>query len=529
MTQLWRVDTAHPPAFTGDGALHLADRREERRVGLRESLRSHEIRWLAGLGIVTLCSWARWLATGSPKIDQNYPSAAAGTLLLVALCAGWALTVIGWAGMLARPPERPRRLAYLGLLAVVPMLPLLSNDVFSLFAQASLSSQGRDVYATASAYRDSVWFGWIGERWRSSPSPYGPLTLLASWPSAYGGGNPWLAEIFLKVAWLLPLVAVIELSVRAFPNRSMFHTMLWLNPLFLVEGLGQLHPDLLGVLLVTVGLMLARRSRTLGAGVTWSLATVAKLNFGLAAPWFLLSGTRGWSDRMRRTLVVALTLAATATILYTPFWRGPETVLGQLQGLRTNTFVPGGTMVDVVGTAAGGLAGSKANTPVELFDPRQQDVRTRAAQGAQLLAMLIALAAIIPLGLGLLRDLDEDRLALATGAFIVAMVTLASPKFQSWYLMTALPFFALCCPPEWRRWWVWAVATAVAPEFALVLPRSAFLFTPWALTTLASVVVFLLSFRARFWTLAPRAALIRPWPASPPAAAAGRRARTIEQ
>ncbi|MGZ6131936.1 MAG: hypothetical protein ACXWLF_07925, partial [Myxococcaceae bacterium] len=141
MTQLWRVDKAHPPAFTGDGALHLADRWEERRVGLRESLRSHEIRWLAGLGIVTLCSWARWLATGSPKIDQNYPSAAVGTLLLVALCAGWALTVIGWAGMLARPPERPRRLAYLGLLAVVPMLPLLSNDVFSLFAQASLSSQ----------------------------------------------------------------------------------------------------------------------------------------------------------------------------------------------------------------------------------------------------------------------------------------------------------------------------------------------------------------------------------------------------
>ncbi len=315
-------------------------------------------------------------------------------------------------------------------------------------------------------------------------------------------------------------MAVLELSVRAFPNRSMFHTMLWLNPLLLVEGLGQLHPDLLGVLLVTVGLLLARRSRTLGAAVAWSLATLAKLNFGLAAPWFLLSGTRSWPERLRRAVVLVVCLLATATVLYTPFWRGPDTVFGQLQGLRTSTFVPGGTLVDVVGTVAGGLSGSRVNTPVELFDLRQQDVRARASQGAQLLAMLIALAAIIPLGLGLLRDLDEDRLALATGAFIVAMVTLASPKFQSWYLMTALPFFALCCPPEWRRWWVWAVATSVAPEFALVLPRSALLFTPWALTTLASVVVFLLSFRARFWTLAPRAALIRPWPASPPAAAA---------
>ena len=103
MTQLWRVDKAQAPAFTGDGALHLADRWDERHLGLRDWLRSHEIRWLVGLGIVTLCSWARWFATGSTKVDQNYPSEAVGTLLLVALCAGWGLAVIGWAGMLARP------------------------------------------------------------------------------------------------------------------------------------------------------------------------------------------------------------------------------------------------------------------------------------------------------------------------------------------------------------------------------------------------------------------------------------------
>ncbi len=86
MTQLWRFDKAQAPAFTGDGALHLADRWDERHLGLRDWLRSHEIRWLVGLGIVTLCSWARWFATGSTKIDQNYPSEAVGTLLLVALC-----------------------------------------------------------------------------------------------------------------------------------------------------------------------------------------------------------------------------------------------------------------------------------------------------------------------------------------------------------------------------------------------------------------------------------------------------------
>jgi len=471
---------------------------------------SGPIRWLVGLSVLTICSWARCLATGSPKVDQHSPSEAVGTLLLLVLCLGWALAVTGWARMLAHPPERPRHLVYLGLFAVAWMLPLLSNDLFSLFAQASLSIQGKDVYTSARAYPESVWFAWIGERWSQSPSPYGPVTLLAAWPSVLGGGNPYLAEAWLKLAWLLPLVVVVELSLRAFRERPMFHVVLWLNPLFLVEGPGQLHPDLLGALLITSGLLLARRSPGIGGAMAWSLATLAKLNFGLALPWFLLSGTRGRAERLRRGALLALCLAGTTALAYAPFWRGPETVLGQLRGLGANTLVPGGTLVDVVGTVAGALAGgvSHPDLRVEAFEAREREVRARAAGIAHLVALALALAAILPLGLALQRGEGEERLAAATGAFIVAMVTLASPRFQSWYLMAALPFFALSCPTAWRRWWVWAVGTCVLPEFSLVLPPSAVLVVPWALTTLVSVVVFLAWFRARFWSLAD--APIRP-------------------
>ena len=65
--------------------------------------------------------------------------------------------------------------------------------------------------------------------------------------------------------------------------------------------------------------------------------------------------------------------------------------------------------------------------------------------------------------------------------------------------MSALPFFGLSCPQVWRRWWVWAVGTSVTQEFSLVLPRSAVLFAPCAVSTLATTVVFLLWFRTRFW------------------------------
>ncbi len=473
-------------------------------LGPRLSSRAAAIRWLAGLSILTLCSWARCLVTGSPKVDEHYPSQAAGTLLLLAMCLGWALAVTGWGRMLADPPGRPRRLFYLGLLAVVGMLPLLSNDLFSLLAQADLSSRGKDVYSSAMAYPESVWFSWIGIRWRESPSPYGPITLLAAWPSVLGGANPYRAEAWLKLAWLVPLVALFEISLRAVPDRPAFHAMIWLNPLFLVEGPGQLHPDLLGALLITAGLLLRRRAPRVGAGMAWSLAVLGKLNFGLAFPWFWLSGTSGWAQRVRRGALLALCLGAAAALAYAPFWHGPGTVRGQLRGLATSTMVPGGTLVDVAGTVAGAFASGRLNLDrlVETFDARQQQARARATRAAQVLATLLALAAILPLGLGLLRRLDEERLALATGAFVVAVVTLGSPRFQSWYLLVALPFFGLSCPPAWRRWWVWAVGFAVLPEFSVALPRSVPLLIPWGATTLLSVLVFLAWFRARFWAFA---------------------------
>ena len=107
--------------------------------------RTNERRWLLGLLVVTGCSWGRWLATGSLKIDENFPSLPVGLLLFVALMGGLLLLVLGWRGFLERPPARPRRLAFAGLFVAAFMLPMLSNDVFSLFAYASLAARGIDV------------------------------------------------------------------------------------------------------------------------------------------------------------------------------------------------------------------------------------------------------------------------------------------------------------------------------------------------------------------------------------------------
>jgi len=147
--------------------------------------------WLLGLFVVTGCSWCRYVATGSPRVDGNYPPTLEGSLLLVAVAAGWGLMILAWRSFLARPPDQPQRLAFAGLLTAHLMLPMLSNDVFSVFAYASLAARGRDVYTDAAGltgpdgYKcDPAWLGLPRAAWWTSfGSCFG-------WSSASCAGGP---------------------------------------------------------------------------------------------------------------------------------------------------------------------------------------------------------------------------------------------------------------------------------------------------------------------------------------------------
>jgi hypothetical protein len=210
-----------------------------------------------------------------------------------------------------------------------------------------------------------------------------------------------------------------------------------------VEGAGQLHLDLLGLLAITAGLLNQSTGRRVWGAAGWAFASLCKWNDLITAPWFWLAGTRTLGQRLKSAGLLAVVLAAMSAAAFAPFLRSPASLRQSFQALFAKTVVPGGTVVDIV----------------------------------------------------------------AGGVLVVIALTLASPKFQSWYLMSALPFFGLGCPPVWRRWWPWAIFFSVTEEFALVLPRTAFLFVPLVCASTAmTAAVCLWSFRARFWrALAPTA------------------------
>ena len=174
--------------------------------------------------------------------------------------------MVGWRGFLAGEGREgpPRVVAYAGLVVAALMLPMLSNDLFSVFAYGSLAARGRDVYATAAGLSDTVWYAWIGEHWNEKVCVYGPTTLVAALPVALGGylkSRGLSLLLVIRVAWFTPLALVMEASFRALRDRPLFHAMVWLNPLWIVEGPGQMHGDLLGVAAIVAGIVLVTSGR----------------------------------------------------------------------------------------------------------------------------------------------------------------------------------------------------------------------------------------------------------------------------
>jgi hypothetical protein len=468
----------------------------------------HGTRWLVGLCVVTACSWARALATGSLKVDENAPGAIVGSVLFLALLGGYWLMVSAWRHMLDSPPSDPRRLAYAGLAIASLMLPMLSNDVFSLFVYGSVAGSGHDLYTTAAWLPSSPFYGLMGQMWNSTVCVYGPTTLIATLPASVAGQSPLLALVLLRATWLVPTILVMEVSLRQLRDRPFFHAMVWLNPMWLIEGPGQLHTDMLGLVAITGGILLQLRGKHLRGWVAYAVAAVGKYSFVFTGLWFWLFGAKSTPDRGMRFFALAGFVMGVGVLSFSLFWQGPKTVTEPIHAL--SAMNPGGSIVEFGGHVVRLLEGHGIASP-DL--PAKAAVALERADKASIWLVLTLLTRAAALGIALrvlyvlLRRADPadppPPIALGTGVLVVAVLTLASHRFQSWYLLAALPFFGLECTPAWQRWWVAVVGLAVTITFIQVLPKTAFLLSVWAvISNTGTILVFLMSLKARYWSFA---------------------------
>lgn len=250
--------------------------------------------------------------------------------------------------MLATAPRLGARVV--GGLIVVAVLAfacapvLLSHDAFSYVDYARLGVRhGLDpyVHAPEAAPNDPA-FAHV--TWTETPSAYGPLFTLATYPLAW---LPiWLAIAILKAVAAVSVLGLAWIVSRLAAWRGVdpvrAAAFVALNPLVLVHVVGGAHNDGLAMLLATLGVAALEVRREASAGASLVASAAIKSSSLFVAPFALVAGLRA---RAAVRLAAGAVAAALAIGLagYLAFgweWLHAFGLAGENQGRTSHLSIP---------------------------------------------------------------------------------------------------------------------------------------------------------------------------------------------
>lgn len=365
-------------------------------------------------------------------------------LSAAAVVGGGFLLLVAWLRLrstaLDGGPGALRSILIAALAWTAPLLvtvPLFSRDMFSYVAQGRLMAEGVDPYTSGVATLPG-WFALgVDPRWANTPTPYGPLYLLAERTAVQlaGWSYPEVSIAMLRALSVVGVVVIAVYAIRLARLRGLSTALTaWTivaNPLTLVLFVVAGHNDSVMLALVLASLYYAQTDRRIAAVALLGAAIAIKPVAVIALPILALLWLRhdatlrervrewAWTGLGALGLVVAIGLAAGVGVGWVAAMVVPGTILHWYAPLSS---------ISVAASTAVQLAGQ---------DP------AAAVTTVKVLALLAAAA--VATGLMLSRR-AIDPLARLTGA-LLAFVT-ASTAIHPWYALWILPIAALARP--WR-------------------------------------------------------------------------------
>jgi hypothetical protein len=310
-------------------------------------------------------------AFGLPR--AAVPLGAYTAVFRAALGATWAayfVAVLAGAMGARLPGRRPLAIVIgaVGLVAAIAWPPSFSCDVYGYVGYGRMQVlYGLNPYLTSQkALKDLgdptgrflVW---------GIVSPYGPLwtALSAAVVWVLRGASLFAQVVAMKVVGAAAVVGAAfvggRVAERIAPGRGDLTMMaIGLNPLFVFEGAGNAHNDLVMMALVVASLAAALEGRTRRAALWAGLAGAIKFLPLLLVPWLILLGLRSagdrpraWAAAARASLGHAATALAPIALAFAPYWAGARTLRGLEQ--RWHSSQTTSTTTTVAVAAQGGV------------------------------------------------------------------------------------------------------------------------------------------------------------------------------
>lgn len=362
------------------------------------------------------------------------PARSGGGLAAAAVIIGVSVLLTCWWRLLAaasagRVPMRTT--AWVAALWAAPVLVgplLLSYDGYAFLAQGQMAADGLDPYAAGPlALGSDPVVDRVDPMWRSSPTPYGPVALVALRAVAVLDVGLTGSVLLLRLLAVVGVAAAVAgaLLLSAPERRPLVLALVVANPVTLLHLIGGAHLDALVAGLVTLALLAWRSGRSWSALLLAALAVACKVT---VLPVFVLLVV----VLVRRRGAPALATAASALAL-------PFLVSGLILD-RPLGFVDA-LMVSSAASpwyAPASVVGLVLRAPVALLG--LSGGADLAMATGRVVVLLLGAAAVSWVLLTAWRDTAEGALArtVARAGVVLVLVSLALPSLYSWYLGPAL-------------------------------------------------------------------------------------------
>ena len=249
---------------------------------------------ICALALVAV-SWFRAYMAGTIMVDGHGLGGWAAVLVFVSILVSLGLFSLGYYRLWLDSKmeiEQVKVFAFVLAHVFTFMLPLLSNDIFSYLVFGDAVNKGADVYTNAQCTHFSSFYHYITGIWTTSTCAYGPvvllLAMLATWIAA---GKIMLALAIYKIMVLVFALVFIEVAARicsVLKAPVACFTFIVLNPVLLLQGVGQLHADLVAITFVIIGIYMLLTDSWQLAFLFAALSIATKMNYVLVIPFFLV-------------------------------------------------------------------------------------------------------------------------------------------------------------------------------------------------------------------------------------------------
>jgi len=349
---------------------------------------------------------------------------------------------------------------FLSLVATF-MLPLLSNDIFSLLSYTDLFwNTDVDPYIlSGSGLKASKYYSLIGPTWRNTPCVYSPIQLVYWAPAVLlSGKSIFLAMAIFKILVLVLVLGMIVLLYRYAIEHNlekiddpMFAAVI-VSPILWVEGAGQSHNDILVAFFLAAWIYFASKRQTFLAGIMIGLALASKLTALLPCIMYVIYLMR--RSGLFKGLIAAFTISTTVVLSYIPVWNGIDTL-----SIPFNTMVHSNitnTLFEILQTIF-----------VKLFKFEESYVNQYLGYTSTILKVAVILLGIYEA----IKAITFQDVVNAMAKVYLLLTLVATQFYHPWYLLPCLVLALKLRENLWKKWFIVVSTISILLDGSVILAR----------------------------------------------------------